>query len=193
MITTLQGTARTFMTLGMFDVSYSPGVSTGSSGPRQRMRTLSDHTAELAEQLDTITSTDRPPALHRPGLYRQRRPATATPAATPSPPPKLSAPWPTISGASPHQDHPAVIRNRWVRWGRREPEAMGCGPFQRLVVHAAPRPSPRMRLHPVTEPAQRCKVVVESDPVDRADRRAGRGPGRWTGRSRESRTGTLDG
>jgi lysophospholipase L1-like esterase len=55
MITTLQGTGADVMTLGMFDVSYSPAVVEWlRPGLRQRMRTLSDHTAALAKQYDTI-------------------------------------------------------------------------------------------------------------------------------------------
>jgi hypothetical protein len=55
MITTLQGTGADVMTLGMFDVSYSPAVVDWlRPGLRQRMRTLSDHTAALAAQFSTI-------------------------------------------------------------------------------------------------------------------------------------------
>jgi lysophospholipase L1-like esterase len=55
MITTLQGTGADVMTLGMFDVSYSPAVVDWlRPGLRQRMRTLSDHTAALAAQFGTI-------------------------------------------------------------------------------------------------------------------------------------------
>ena len=43
------------MTLGMFDISYSPAVADWlRPGLRQRMRTLSDRTAILADKLGTI-------------------------------------------------------------------------------------------------------------------------------------------
>jgi hypothetical protein len=63
MITTLQDAGATVMTLGMFDVSYSPAVMEWlRPGLRQRMRTLSDRTAALAEKLGTIhiNLTDHP-------------------------------------------------------------------------------------------------------------------------------------
>ncbi|MFI5730536.1 SGNH/GDSL hydrolase family protein [Kribbella sp. NPDC051587] len=63
MITTLQDAGATVMTLGMFDVSYSPAVMEWlRPGLRQRMRVLSDRTAALAEKFGTIhiNLTDHP-------------------------------------------------------------------------------------------------------------------------------------
>ena len=55
MITTLQEAGADVMTLGMFDISYSPAVVEWlRPGLRRRMRTLSDRTAVLAAKLDTI-------------------------------------------------------------------------------------------------------------------------------------------
>ncbi|MEU4191023.1 SGNH/GDSL hydrolase family protein [Kribbella sp. NPDC026611] len=71
MITTLQGAGADVMTLGMFDVSYSPAVADWlRPGLRQRMRTLSLHTMDLAESLGTIHVhlTDHPLSTD-PGLY----------------------------------------------------------------------------------------------------------------------------
>jgi lysophospholipase L1-like esterase len=71
MISTLQGAGAEVMTLGMFDVSYSPAVADWlRPGLRQRMRTLSDRTAAIAEQLGTIhvDLTDHPLSTD-PGLY----------------------------------------------------------------------------------------------------------------------------
>jgi len=71
MITTLQDAGAVVMTLGMFDVSYSPAVAEWlRPGLRQRMRTLSDRTAALAEKLGTIhiNLTDHPLSTD-PGLY----------------------------------------------------------------------------------------------------------------------------
>ncbi|WP_405062080.1 SGNH/GDSL hydrolase family protein [Kribbella sp. NBC_01505] len=63
MITRLQDAGADVMTLGMFDVSYSPAVLDWlRPGLRQRMRTLSDRTAALAAKLGTIhvNLTDHP-------------------------------------------------------------------------------------------------------------------------------------
>ncbi|TDD25259.1 SGNH/GDSL hydrolase family protein [Kribbella turkmenica] len=71
MITTLQDAGADVMTLGMFDVSYSPAVVEWlRPGLRQRMRTLSDRTAALAAKLGTIhvSLTDHPLSTD-PGLY----------------------------------------------------------------------------------------------------------------------------
>ena len=71
MITTLQDSGADVMTLGMFDVSYSPAVADWlRPGLRQRMRTLSDRTAVLADKLGTIhiSLTDHPLSTD-PGLY----------------------------------------------------------------------------------------------------------------------------
>ncbi|MEV4260920.1 SGNH/GDSL hydrolase family protein [Kribbella sp. NPDC049584] len=71
MITTLQGAGAEVMTLGMFDISYSPAVVDWlRPGLRQRMRTLSDRTAAIAEQLGTIHIhlTDHPLSTD-PSLY----------------------------------------------------------------------------------------------------------------------------
>jgi lysophospholipase L1-like esterase len=55
MISTLQGAGADVMTLGMFDVSYSPAVADWlRPGLRARMRTLSDRTGALAAALGTI-------------------------------------------------------------------------------------------------------------------------------------------
>jgi lysophospholipase L1-like esterase len=55
MITTLQDAGAHVITLGMFDISYSPAIPTWlRPGLRQRMRTLSDRTAALATKLGTI-------------------------------------------------------------------------------------------------------------------------------------------
>jgi lysophospholipase L1-like esterase len=55
MITTLQQAGSDVMTLSMFDISYSPAVADWlRPGLRQRMRTLSDRTAVLADKLGTI-------------------------------------------------------------------------------------------------------------------------------------------
>ncbi|MEV5964833.1 SGNH/GDSL hydrolase family protein [Kribbella sp. NPDC051952] len=55
MVTTLQDSGADVMTLGMFDISYSPAVADWlRPGLRQRMRTLSDRTAILADKLGTI-------------------------------------------------------------------------------------------------------------------------------------------
>jgi lysophospholipase L1-like esterase len=54
-ITTLQDAGADVMTLGMFDISYSPAVVEWlRPGLRQRMRTLSARTAALAAKLGTI-------------------------------------------------------------------------------------------------------------------------------------------
>ncbi|MEV0799758.1 SGNH/GDSL hydrolase family protein [Kribbella sp. NPDC050281] len=71
MITALQDSGADVMTLGMFDVSYSPAVVEWlRPGLRQRMRTLSDRTAVLAEKLATIHVhlTDHPLSTD-PSLY----------------------------------------------------------------------------------------------------------------------------
>jgi lysophospholipase L1-like esterase len=71
MITTLQDAGADVMTLGMFDVSYSPAVVDWlRPGLRQRMRTLSTRTAALADKLGTIhiNLTDHPLSTD-PGLY----------------------------------------------------------------------------------------------------------------------------
>jgi lysophospholipase L1-like esterase len=71
MITTLQDAGADVMTLGMFDISCSPAVADWlRPGLRQRMRTLSDRTAELAAKLGTIHIhlTDHPLSTD-PGLY----------------------------------------------------------------------------------------------------------------------------
>ncbi|WP_433162305.1 SGNH/GDSL hydrolase family protein [Kribbella sp. CA-247076] len=71
MITTLQDAGADVITLGMFDVSYSPAVVEWlRPGLRQRMRTLSTRTAALAEKLGTIhvNLTDHPLSTD-PGLY----------------------------------------------------------------------------------------------------------------------------
>ncbi|TCC58693.1 SGNH/GDSL hydrolase family protein [Kribbella pittospori] len=71
MITALQDSGADVMTLGMFDVSYSPAVAEWlRPGLRQRMRTLSDRTASLAEKLGTIhvQLTDHPLSTD-PSLY----------------------------------------------------------------------------------------------------------------------------
>ena len=71
MITTLQDAGADVMTLGMFDVSYSPAVADWlRPGLRQRMHTLSDRTAALADKLGTIHIhlTDHPLSTD-PGLY----------------------------------------------------------------------------------------------------------------------------
>ncbi|MER7248337.1 SGNH/GDSL hydrolase family protein [Kribbella sp. NPDC000426] len=71
MITTLQGSGAEVMTLGMFDISYSPAIADWlRPGLRQRMRTLSGRTAEIAEQLGTIHIhlTDHPLSTD-PSLY----------------------------------------------------------------------------------------------------------------------------
>ena len=93
MITTLQDAGADVMTLGMFDISYSPAVADWlRPGLRQRMRTLSDRTAALAGQVQHHPHpSDRPPPVHRPRPSTAATAATATPAATPSPPPKPSA------------------------------------------------------------------------------------------------------
>jgi lysophospholipase L1-like esterase len=70
-ITTLQQAGAEVMTLGMFDISYSPAVQDWlRPGLRQRMRSLSDRTAALAERLGTIHIhlTDHPLSTD-PGLY----------------------------------------------------------------------------------------------------------------------------
>lgn len=71
MITTLQGAGAEVMTLGMFDISYSPAVADWlRPGLRQRMRTLSERTAAIAAQLGTIhvQLTDHPLSTD-PSLY----------------------------------------------------------------------------------------------------------------------------
>jgi lysophospholipase L1-like esterase len=71
MITALQDAGADVMTLGMFDVSYSPAVADWlRPGLRQRMRTLSARTAALADKLNTIhiNLTDHPLSTD-PGLY----------------------------------------------------------------------------------------------------------------------------
>lgn len=71
LITTLQDAGAEVMTLGMFDVSYSPAVVEWlRPGLRQRMRTLSERTAVLADKLGTIhiNLTDHPLSTD-PGLY----------------------------------------------------------------------------------------------------------------------------
>ena len=63
LITTLQDSGADVMTLGMFDISYSPAVADWlRPGLRQRMRTLSNRTAALADKLNTIhiPLTDHP-------------------------------------------------------------------------------------------------------------------------------------
>ncbi|TDW17026.1 SGNH/GDSL hydrolase family protein [Kribbella kalugense] len=88
MITTLQGAGADVMTLGMFDISYSPAVVDWlRPGLRQRMRTLSNHTAALAAEFGTIHIhlTDHPlstdPTLYSPdgrhGTARSDAVATA--------------------------------------------------------------------------------------------------------------------
>jgi len=70
-ITALQDAGADVMTLGMFDISYSPAVADWlRPGLRQRMRTLSDRTAVLADKLGTIHIhlTDHPLSTD-PGLY----------------------------------------------------------------------------------------------------------------------------
>jgi lysophospholipase L1-like esterase len=71
MITALQDAGADVMTLGMFDISYSPAVADWlRPGLRQRMRTLSTRTAALADKLGTIhiNLTDHPLSTD-PGLY----------------------------------------------------------------------------------------------------------------------------
>jgi lysophospholipase L1-like esterase len=71
MITTLQDAGAEVMTLGMFDISYSPAVAEWlRPGLRQRMRMLSERTAALAEKLGTIhiNLTDHPLSTD-PALY----------------------------------------------------------------------------------------------------------------------------
>jgi len=71
MITALQDAGAEVMTLGMFDISYSPAVADWlRPGLRQRMRTLSTRTAALADKLGTIhiNLTDHPLSTD-PGIY----------------------------------------------------------------------------------------------------------------------------
>ncbi|TCO48757.1 lysophospholipase L1-like esterase [Kribbella antiqua] len=71
MITGLQDAGADVMTLGMFDISYSPAVADWlRPGLRQRMRMLSERTAALAEKLGTIhiNLTDHPLSTD-PALY----------------------------------------------------------------------------------------------------------------------------
>lgn len=71
MITALQDAGADVMTFGMFDVSYSPAVVEWlRPGLRQRMRTLSNRTAVLAEKLGTlhVHLTDHPLSTD-PSLY----------------------------------------------------------------------------------------------------------------------------
>jgi lysophospholipase L1-like esterase len=71
MITALQDAGAEVMTLGMFDISYSPAVADWlRPGLRERMRTLSTRTAALADKLGTIhiDLTDHPLSTD-PGLY----------------------------------------------------------------------------------------------------------------------------
>jgi lysophospholipase L1-like esterase len=71
MITALQDAGAEVMTLGMFDISYSPAIAEWlRPGLRERMRTLSTRTAALADKLGTIhiNLTDHPLSTD-PGLY----------------------------------------------------------------------------------------------------------------------------
>jgi lysophospholipase L1-like esterase len=71
MITTLQDAGADVMTLGMFDISYSPALAEWlRPGLRRRMRTLADRTAALASKLGTIHIhlTDHPLSTDA-GLY----------------------------------------------------------------------------------------------------------------------------
>ncbi|MGW1448405.1 SGNH/GDSL hydrolase family protein [Micromonospora sp. NPDC002411] len=63
MIVALQQAGADVITVGMFDVSYSPAVPEAARpGLRERMRRLSAHTARLAERLGTlhVHLTDHP-------------------------------------------------------------------------------------------------------------------------------------
>jgi len=71
MITALQDAGAEVMTLGMFDISYSPAVADWlRPGLRERMRTLSTRTAALSDKLGTIhiNLTDHPLSTD-PGIY----------------------------------------------------------------------------------------------------------------------------
>lgn len=71
MITALQDAGADVMTLGMFDISYSPALPDWlRPGLRERMRTLSTRTATLAAKLNTIhiNLTDHPVSTD-PTLY----------------------------------------------------------------------------------------------------------------------------
>lgn len=71
MVTALQTAGADVITLGMFDVSYSPAVVEWlRPGLRTRMRTLAERTRAMAERLGTIHVhlTDHPLSTD-PGLY----------------------------------------------------------------------------------------------------------------------------
>jgi lysophospholipase L1-like esterase len=71
MVTALQAAGADVITLGMFDVSYSPAVVEWlRPGLRTRMRTLAERTRTMAERLGTIHVhlTDHPLSTD-PGLY----------------------------------------------------------------------------------------------------------------------------
>lgn len=71
MITALRDAGADVITVGLYNVSYSPAVAEWlRPGLRQRMQTLSEHTAALAAELGTLhLNLTAHPAVTDPNLY----------------------------------------------------------------------------------------------------------------------------
>jgi len=73
MVTTLQEAGADVITVGLYNVSYSPSTEIADwlrPGLRKRMQTLSEHTAAIAKDLGTLhLNLTAHPAATDPGLY----------------------------------------------------------------------------------------------------------------------------